>query len=135
MYRRGVSFALLAVLIFQLAVGMFLPIAHGASGSAILQSTQASADEQACPEHPGKGSMAHPAGNQSPVDPSGRHPGPVPNHDCCHSFGCLFHCGHAPVAAELVAVRVVRTVNDVLPPASTGAVAIRPHELFRPPIA
>jgi hypothetical protein len=127
---RKAKALLLAVLAFQLAIGMYVPIARAASLSAMAQSSGAAA----CPEHAKVGlaeraglpdaDVAHPPSQQPPL-----------KHDCCRSAGCQCHCSYSPAIADFAEVRAPTSSSYPLATLRVRLAATRPGGLFRPPIA
>jgi hypothetical protein len=137
--RRGPgSLAILAVLVFQVAVGMYLPTARALSMQRQPPLTGASAPH--CPEHSGEqvGSAAagvrasHAASSERmPAHPQS----PLKKHACCAAAECQCHCTAAPMNCDLASVTVVVVTVPPLPALAMRAVPWRLDQSFRPPIA
>ena len=119
MRSRFTGFLLRAVLVFQLAAGMPLPMAH----AAILLGHEASGrDEQHCPEH-------------ASLEPTSQTPtAAVKPHDCCRSVGCQCHCAYTPSICRETVVGVVPASAHLLPSDVARMAAVGPDPRFRPPI-
>lgn len=131
------SFILYAVLVFQLAVGMHLPIAQAIASASDGPAAQViGSSAPACPEHAAK--VATPrAAHVSAVTGSGAHAqqSPLNRHSCCNSVGCQCHCSYTPVAPDLTAFSTVVGFSYLIPASEPRIASTRLHELFRPPIA
>jgi hypothetical protein len=124
-----------AVLVFQLAVGMQLPMAHA---SVLLGHEAVSVDAEPCPEHASlePASQAPTVGAVHAEGSSARHrESPFKTHDCCRSVGCQCHCMYTPSICRVTVVGVVTASAHLLPSAVARVTAARLDQIFRPPIA
>ena len=105
---------LIAMLTFQLSIGLQWPVAHAAAATPEGQS------RGVVPEHcPGHATHTTKSASQ---------------HGCCGSSGC--HCQVAPslLAPELPSVSATHFVLPQRPAVVTSPPVARPTEPFRPPI-
>ena len=113
MRNRTANWAIAALLMVQLAVGLQWQAAHAA----------------AAPEGPMNGMTAgHCAAHSS-------HDNPANKHDCCHSFGCQCHSAQSPVVLGLLRTSAALSALLLLPVIDARLPVAHTNELFRPPIA
>lgn len=137
--RRPGSLAILAVLVFQVAVGMYLPTARALSMQRQLPLTSARA--QHCSEHSsreqvGSAGASVRASQAALSERMPAHPqSPLKRHTCCGAAECQCHCAAAPMNCDLASVAVVVVTVPPLPALAMRAVPWRLDQSFRPPIA
>lgn len=128
------NLVIVAVLVFQLAIGLHWQMMHAAVLPAQLQAAGAEAAEH-CPAHQAKppGSAEAHGATVSPHAASLHH-GAGHQHECCLSPGCQCHCAQSPMSVGLRVTRLV-TPATVSPVLDARTPTTRANELFRPPIA
>jgi hypothetical protein len=110
--RRLKSYLMYAVLAFQLALGMNMPMAHTAG---LPQQTQPAGMQMAhCPEHGARQQAKH---------------------ECCRATGCQCHCAFTLAVTGPTGLCMVVPVGDPLPALDPTVTTARPDDFFRPPIA
>ena len=138
-HRKPPSYLIIAVLVFQLAMGMNWPMAHAAAAG--QQSEPRGMDMAHCSEHASAGQPAEgPPNGNAQVDGSVGHdpshtPQPLAKHDCCRFAGCQCHSAFTPGIVGPANMRVVVSLGCLLPMLDARAITSRPDDFFRPPIA
>ena len=132
MRSRSTRWALCAVLLLQLALGM--PASLALDDAATPAGTQMSDRGGGhCPDH---GMELGHAGSATthPGSHSGQHPSS--NQGCCHGGACQCHCTYPPAISEQLSLTgPIPIFTHRLPASPAPFVAAPPSERFRPPIA
>jgi hypothetical protein len=132
--NRPASWAIAALAIFQLAIGLQWQTAQAVVASPERQMDGMEAEH--CPDHWTKDSGTE-QGRSADARTSApaSHHNPANKQDCCRSLGCQCHCAQSagaldlPLAGAALSSTLQLPVFDALPPVA------RINELFRPPIA
>src|SRR4030088_1328398 len=98
--NRPANWAIAALVIFQLAIGMQWQTAQAAVAPPEREMNGVGAGD--CPDHSSKDSRAdqeRTAGAPTSAPPS--HHNPANKHDCCRSEGCHCHCAQSPGTLDL----------------------------------
>src|SRR5512146_959407 len=131
MRSRSTRWALCAVLLLQLALGM-----SGSFALAALAPAGTPMSDEGSGHCPDQGMELGHAGSVSPhhESHSGQHPGS--NQGCCHGGACQCHCTYPPAISEQLShTGPIPVFTHRLPASPAPFVAAPPSERFRPPIA
>jgi hypothetical protein len=122
---------LIAMLTFQLSIGLQWPVAYAA-----VATPEGQSDGMVTEHCPGHAADTPKSASQSRADAGSASHDPAHNpHDCCGSLGCYCHGVPTLLAPELSCASTTRFVLPMRPAAVASQPVARPTELFRPPIA
>ena len=135
MRNRFGSWAIAALLMFQLVIGMQWQVAH--ADMAPPERQPSGMDASHCPSHASKDSRTDERGGpvSTTASPSHVTSAPAHKHDCCGSLNCQCHCAQAPGVLNLPLTSVVCSASLPLPSFDARPPVARTNELFRPPIS
>lgn len=124
-----------AVLVFQLAVGMFWGSAQAAQYAELAH--PGAVASEGCPDHASGARRGAALSHSSKALTVASHQQlPVKKHDCCRSLSCQCHCsGTAFLCLGLPNTTDVGPSDPLLPVLQASLVTARPENLFKPPIA
>jgi hypothetical protein len=137
---RPFKFALLILLVFQLALGLQVQGVHASdmyagASHAGAGHIGAAGHAGAAAGHVGTGRAVVPPHVDCPMHAGTDKQAPMGTHGCCRASACQCHCVNPPAAVELPALANIATSVAVPSLADAQFVAPRIDEFLRPPIA
>ena len=133
-HNRSADWVIVALLMFQLVIGMQWQVAH--ANMAPPERQESGVDAKRCPGHPSKDAGADERrGAGASTSAPFSHDNPAQKHDCCGALDCQCHCAQGPGVLDLPLTSVVCSASFLLPFFDARLPVARTNELFRPPIA
>jgi hypothetical protein len=132
--NRPANWAIAALLIFQLAIGLQWQTAQAVVVPLEREMNGTGAGD--CPDHSSKDSRAEQERSaRAPTSTLPSHHNPANKHDCCRSLGCQCHCAQSPGTLDVPLVGAALFPTLQVPNLDARPPLARSNELFRPPIA
>jgi hypothetical protein len=124
----------IALLMFQLAIGLQWQVAHAVVVPPERQMNSMEAGH--CPGHRSKDSRADEGrGAGASTNAPSSHDDSANKYDCCRSLGCQCHYAQSPGVLDLPRTSAAFSAVFLLPVFESRPPVARTNELFRPPIA